>query len=241
MKAREFMTTRVVTVRAGTPVHEAIRLMLQRRVSGLPVVDESERLVGVVTEGDFLRRSETGTERRRPRWLEFLVGPGRLADEYTRAHGRKVDEVMTRDVVTAAEDTPIEKIAQLMENHRVKRLPVVRDGKVVGIVSRANLLHAVGAAAVGMHPAAASDATIRTQILNEIDRQPWGPRASVNVVVNNGVVHLHGAILDDRERQALIVLAENTPGVKDVRDHLVWVEPMSGMVLPPERATPRQL
>jgi CBS domain-containing protein len=241
MKAREFMTTRVVTVRADTPVHEAIRLMLQHRISGLPVVDDSERLIGIVTEGDFLRRSETGTERRRPRWLEFLIGPGRLADEYTRTHGRRVDEMMTRDVVTAVEDTPIESIAQLMEDRRVKRLPVVRDGKVVGIVSRANLLHAVGAAAVRTHPAAASDTAIRTRILNEIDRQPWGPRASVNVVVNNGVVHLHGAILDDRERQALIVLAENTPGVKDVRDHLVWVEPMSGMVLPPDGSGPRRL
>jgi CBS-domain-containing membrane protein len=164
-----------------------------------------------------------------------------LADEYTRTHGRRVDEMMTRDVVTAVEDTPIESIAQLMEDRRVKRLPVVRDGKVVGIVSRANLLRAVGAAAVRTHPAAASDTAIRTRILNEIDRQPWGPRASVNVVVNNGVVHLHGAILDDRERQALIVLAENTPGVKDVRDHLVWVEPMSGMVLPPDGSGPRRL
>jgi CBS domain-containing protein len=231
MKAADFMTSRVVTVRADASVGEAIRHMLQNRISGLPVVDRTESLVGVVTEGDFLRRRESGTERRRPRWLEILLGPGRLADEYVHVHGRKVADVMTREVITIVEDTPIDKIAQLMEHHRVKRLPVVRNNKIVGIVSRANLLHVIAAAAAKAAPLAASDAIIRNRILAEADREPWTPRASVNVIVTDGIVHLHGTTFDDRARHALRVMAENIPGVKGVQDHLVWVEPMSGMVI----------
>lgn len=233
MKASDFMTTRVVTVRAKAPIHEAIRLMLQNRISGLPVVDDAGTLVGIVTEGDFLRRAETHTERRRPRWLEFLLGPGRLAADYVRTHGRLVEEIMSREVVTVVEETPIDKIAQLLDHHRIKRLPVVRNGGIAGIVSRANVLHAVGAIAARPAPAAAGDAATRANILAEIDRQPWAPRATVNVVVSDGVVHLHGTILDERERGALVVLAENAPGVKAVRDHLVWMDPTSGIVLPP--------
>src|SRR4249919_3017941 len=136
MKVRDIMTSPVVSVAPDSTVLEAIRIMLLRHISGLPVVDKDGKLVGIVTEGDFLRRAETGTERRRPRWLEFLLGPGRLADEYTHAHGRTVAEVMTRDPRTIAEDTPLEQAVQLMEKHRIKRLPVMRGDQVVGIVSR---------------------------------------------------------------------------------------------------------
>jgi CBS domain-containing protein len=217
---------------------QAARLMLQKKISGLPVVDTDHTLVGVVTEGDLLRRTETATERQRPRWLEFLLGPGRLADEYVRSHGRKVSDVMTRDLKTIAEDTPLEKIVQLMERHRIKRLPVMRGRKLVGIVSRANLLHALASLARDAREPLVDDLAIRERLLADLDKQKWAPSALVNVVVRDGIVELWGAITDERERQALVVAAENTPGVQSVRDHLAWIEPTSGMVIyAPEQPT----
>jgi CBS domain-containing protein len=232
MQARDVMTRNVISVEASEPVMRAVRLMLQNRISGLPVTDKEGRLVGIVTEGDFLRRGELGTQRRRPRWLEFLVGPGRLASEYVRASGRKVDEIMTATPYTISEDTPLEEVVQLMEKHRIKRLPVVQDGKLTGIVSRANLMHALASLAREAKPTATDDAALRQQILDEFNKQPWAP--GVNVVVRDGLVELWGVILDERERKALIVAAENVPGVQAVRDHLVWVEPMSGTAFPSE-------
>src|SRR5215207_4388649 len=142
MKAAEIMTRDVISVPADASVVQAARLMLQRHVSGLPVTDDRGNLVGIVTEGDFLRRAEIGTQRKRARWLEFLIGPGRLATEYVRACGRKVEEIMTSDLYTVTEDTTVDRIVHLMEKHRVKRIPVERDGRLVGIVSRANILRA---------------------------------------------------------------------------------------------------
>jgi len=233
MKAGNLMNPRVLTVRADAPIGTAPRLMLQNRISGLPVVDAQDRLVGIVTEGDFLRRSETETERRRPRWLEILAGPGKLAEEYVRSHGRKVEAVMTREVVAANEATPLDELVRLMERHRVKRLPVLRDGKIVGIVSRADLLHAPAGVAAQVPPPAAGDSTIRERILAELAKRPWAPIATVTVSVKDGVVELTGTVTDDRERAALKVAAENVAGVKAVRDQLLWVEPMSGTVIGP--------
>jgi CBS domain-containing protein len=231
MKARDVMTSPVISVQPDTPVLQAVRIMLQRHISGLPVLDNNGRLVGIVTEGDLLRRAETGTQRRRPRWLEFLVGPGRMADEYTRSHGRKVEEIMTAEPLSVAEDTPLEEIVKVMEKRRIKRLPVLRGSEVVGIVSRANLLHALAGAARDVKPTSASDQAIRDRVLAELARQPWAPVSLINVIVRDGVVELWGTITDERERQAMIVAAENVPGVRSVKDHLAWVDALSGMVL----------
>ena len=229
MKAREIMSLEVVSVSPDASILEAVRLMLQNRISGLPVVDRQGTLVGVVTEGDFLRRTETGTQRKRARWIEFLVGPGQSADEYVHSHGRKVADVMTPTPITITEDTRLDDIVGLMEQRGIKRLPVVRQGRVVGIVSRANLLHAL-ASVVGELPASApTDVTIREQIVSAFSNKVWSPR-DFNVVVRDGVVELWGAILDERERQAAKVAVENVAGVKAVRDHLVWVEPRGGIV-----------
>ena len=229
MKAHDVMTWGVISVEPEASVTRAVRLMLQNKISGLPVVDTQGRLVGMVTEGDFLRRGELGTQRQRPRWLEFLLGPGKLAAEYVQASGQKVEEIMTPEPRTITPETPLEEVVGLMERHRIKRLPVVQDGKLVGIVSRANLLHALASVARGVKAPAGDDATIRERILAECARQRWAPH--VNVVVREGVVGLWGVITDERERQALIVAAENVPGVKAVHDHLAWVEPTSGMVV----------
>jgi CBS domain-containing protein len=229
MKARDVMTRRVISVGPDASVLEAARLMLQNRISGLPVVDHDEKLVGIVTEGDFLRRAETATERKRPRWLEFLAGPGRLASDYVHSHGRKVSEVMTTEPVTITEDTPLDDIVRLMERRQIKRLPVMRGSELVGVVSRANLLHAM--VHVGREAAQASpgDSAIAERMRAEMDQQAWAPRALVNVAVHEGVVELWGCVTDEKQRQGLKVMAENIPGVKSVQDNLAWVEPSSGM------------
>jgi CBS domain-containing protein len=229
MKAHDVMTWGVISVEPEASVTRAVRLMLQNKISGLPVVDTQGRLVGMVTEGDFLRRGELGTQRQRPRWLEFLLGPGKLAAEYVQASGQKVEEIMTPEPKTITPETPLDEVVGLMERHRIKRLPVVQDGKLVGIVSRANLLHALASVAREVKAPAGDDAAIRDRIMAECAKQPWAPH--VNVVVRNGVVGLWGVITDERERQAFMVVAENVPGVKAVRDHLAWVEPTSGMIV----------
>jgi CBS domain-containing protein len=229
MKAHDVMTWGAITVEPDASVTRAVRLMLQNKISGLPVVDANGQLVGMVTEGDFLRRGELGTKRQRPRWLEFLLGPGRLATEYVQSSGQKVSQVMTPEPKTITPETPLEEVVGLMERHRIKRLPVVQDGKLVGIVSRANLLHALATVAREVKPAAGDDAAIRDRIMAECAKQPWA--SHINVVVRDGKVELWGVITDDRARDAFKVLAENVPGVMAVRDHLAWIEPTSGIVL----------
>jgi hypothetical protein len=194
-------------------------------------------VVGIVTEGDFLRRAELGTQRRRPRWLEFLIGPGRLASEYVHACGRKVKEIMTPDPHTITEGTPLEAVVQLMERHRIKRLPVVREGRLVGIVSRANLLRALASLSRETKAAATNDTAIRERVLAELGKQSWASLGLINIIVHGGIVELWGSITDYRAREAILVAAENVPGVKDVRDHLIWVEPVSGMAVLPEDPT----
>jgi CBS domain-containing protein len=231
MKAGDIMSPRVVSIAPDANVLEAIRLMLQKHISGLPVIDKSGALVGVVTEGDFLRRTETGTERKRPRWLEFLMGPRRMADEYVHTHARKVDDVMTREPITVTEDASLDEVVRIMERKRIKRLPVMRGKEVVGIVSRANLLHALASLGAAAPPPAKTDAAIRQQLLAEFDKQTWAPVALIDAMVKDGVVELWGTITEESQGEALKVLAENIPGVTSVVSHLTWIEPMSGMVI----------
>lgn len=233
MKVSDIMTHPVITVAPQMTIGEAAELLIRHRISGLPVVNAAGEVAGIVTEGDLLRRAETGTERRRARWLEFLIAPGRLASEYAQANGRRVGEVMTDAVVSVGPDDAVVDLIDLMERRRIRRVPVIDRGRLVGIVSRANLVQALvrNLPRAGSAPVT-SDQAIRDAILAEIAKQPWGPRASVDVRVEDGVVELHGAVTDDRERPALRVLAENVPGVKEVRDRLTWVEPLSGFVVP---------
>ena len=234
MQVADVMTQAVISVTPETSIAEAARQMLDRRISGLPVVDAAGTVVGIVTEGDLLRRAETGTDRTRSRWLELLMTPGRMARDYVHSHARKVGEVMSRDVVAVAPEAPLDTVVRLMESRHIKRLPVIDGGRLVGIVSRANLVRALLDNLTAPQPPGSGDTAIRETILAEINKQPWGPRASVDVAVVDGVVDLHGSITDDRERSALQVLAENTAGVKAVHDHLVWIEPVSGFVIPVE-------
>jgi len=243
MNASDVMTREVVTIGPDATVLQAARLMLQHRISGLPVVDGEGNLLGVVSEGDFLRRRETKTEKRRSRWLEFIMGPGKIAEEYTHSHGSRVDEVMTRDVQTVDENAALEEIIELMEKHRIKRVPVMSGATLVGIVTRSNLMRAmVSIARVAPAPQSPKDdGAIRSQIMAELDKQNWAPGATLDVVVRDGVVELFGVITDERQRDAIKVACENTTGVQSVKDHLCWIDPVSGVALeaPDMTETPR--
>jgi CBS domain-containing protein len=211
---------------------EASNTMLQKHVSGLPVIDAAGKLVGIVSEGDFIRRSEIGTQRKHGRFLKFILGPGQAATDFIHEHGRKVAEIMTPHLltITITEDTAVDEIVELMEKNNVKRLPVMRDDRLVGIVSRANLLQAVADLARDVPDPTADDDHIRDRIIATIQKNNWMP-FGLNVIVRNGVVHLNGVITEDRSRKAAIVAAETVAGVKEVHDHLCWIEPMSGMYL----------
>ncbi len=240
MQTGQIMTQNVITVVPETPVAEAARIMLDNHISGLPVI-ENGRLVGIVTEGDFLRRAEIGTERKRPSWLQFILGTGREAADYVQAHGRKVADVMTRDPVTVGEDATLQDLVAAMEAHHVKRLPVTRDGRLVGIVTRANLLRAVANVAREITGPTSADDDIRARLVTTLMDADWRP-AGLQVTVRDGVVHLHGLIIDERTRQAVIVAAENTPGVKEVHDHLLLIDNWSGFYVesPEDRAAQRR-
>jgi CBS domain-containing protein len=230
MRAHQIMTHKVFTVTADTAIVDAANVMLQNHISGLPVINEAGHLVGVVSQSDFIRRVEIGTQRNRGRWLKFLVGPGGIASDFVHERGRKVGEIMTPDPITVTENTPLDKIVLLMERHGIKRLPVIRDDRLVGIVTRTNLLQAVAGLARDVPDPTADDDHIRNHIITSIENADWAP-FGLRVVVSQGVVHLSGIITNEKCREAAIVAAENVSGVKRVHDHLCWVDAMSGMYL----------
>ena len=227
MEAREVMTSPILTISPGASLRQAIEMMLEKRVSGLPVVNEIGQLVGIISEGDLLHRSELGTEKHRSKWLDFLVGPGRSASDYVQSHSRRVADVMTTDIVTVQETTPLEDLVKIMEKRRIKRVPVVRDGGVSGIVTRSDLLRAFLNTSAAQEKAN-SDDDIRQKIYDTIEQEGWAPAGSIRVKVVDGHVTLAGTIFDERERDAIRVCAENQSGVTRVSDEMIWVEPSSG-------------
>jgi CBS domain-containing protein len=221
------MTTQVITVGPETSVRDLATVLSERAISGVPVVDSDNRLVGVVTEGDLLHRAETGTEHRtehrRSRWLESLAADRELARDYVKSHGRSVKDIMTHDVVSVSETTELGEIANLLETRRIKRVPVLRDGKLVGIVSRANLVRAL--AATSREPASDSDdRSIRAKLLAELGGQEWANVWAADIIVRDKVVHLWvSSDQSEEQRKAVRVAAENTPGVREVAEHVVPV------------------
>ncbi|WP_352688384.1 CBS domain-containing protein [Mesorhizobium sp. M0208] len=183
--------------------------------------------MGIISEGDFLRRGELSTQRKRQRWLEFLVSPGRVAEEYVHANGQRIEEVMSKDVITASPAASLSAVVELMTRHHVKRIPVVDGRKVVGIITRSDLLRALLSVLPKAAPVVIDDEQIRRNILAKLAAQKWAGNDLIGVLVNKGVVKLSGAIFDERERQAAIVAAENVAGVKAVRDDLFCAELLS--------------
>jgi CBS domain-containing protein len=230
MRAHQIMTRPVITVAPDANIVEAANAMLLNHISGLPVIDEAGKLVGIVSQGDFIRRAEIGTQRKRGRWLKFLVGPGGAASDFVHERGRKVGEIMTTEPCTVTENATLEDVVELMQRNNVKRLPVMRGDQIVGIVTRTNLLRAVAGLARDVPDPTVDDDHIRNRIITSVERADWAP-FGLGVIVLDGVVHLSGVITNEHSRQASIVAAENVSGVTKVHDHLCWVEPMSGMYL----------
>ena len=220
MKAYDVMVSPVVTVKPTSSVREAAKIFLERRISAVPVVNDQGKLVGIISEGDLMHRSEAGTERQRSWWLDAFISNETLAAEYTKAHAQTVADVMTRHVITAAPDTPLHEIAALLEKNSIKRVPIVKDGQLVGIVSRANLVQAVASTKKTLE-IALSDSVIRDQLLKQLKQQKWAHTQLLNVTVSGGVVDLWGIAPSEAERQAIRVAAQSIPGVQGVNDNML--------------------
>jgi len=219
MKARDVMVAPVVTVKPYSTVKEVAKTLVDRRISAVPVVDDVGKLVGIISEGDLMHRSETGTERQYRWWIRLVEGDASLPADYIKAHGRKAADIMTQNVITAAPDTALDEVAITMEKNSIKRVPIVRDGQLVGIVSRANLVQALATMPKGLE-IPLSDSQIREKLLSHLKEQPWADTHLLNVTVTDGVVSLWGVTSSESERKAIRVAAEATPGVRAVNDHL---------------------
>lgn len=224
MKASDIMATNVVTIGASATIHDVAKLLLDKHISAVPVVSEKGELLGIVSEGDLLRRAEVGTEKRRSWWLQALTSKDALADEFVKSHADKVTDVMTYNVITAEPDATLGEIATLLEKNGIKRVPIVKAGKVVGIVSRANIIQALASIAKrGLPEVKADDADVRERILAQFKAQPWTKPLMVNVVVNDGIVDLWGVVDSQAEKRAVRVATETIPGVRLVNDNLqMW-------------------
>jgi CBS domain-containing protein len=221
MNASDVMTAGVITIEPDADVKTAARTMLEKGISALPVIDKNGKLVGIISEGDLIRRTEAGTEAKASWWLRLLSDNETLASKFVKAHGMRVADVMSNEVITATPDTPLAEIARLLEKNRIKRVPIMKDGKPVGVVSRANLLQALASAKPALSDAVkVSDNTLRDNILNRLWDQPWAHPGMINVIVTDGVVDLWGTVTSDTERKALNILVSETPGVVAINDHL---------------------
>lgn len=233
MKALDVMQREVITTTPDAAIEDAVRLMVAHRISGLPVVDAAGNVVGIFSEGDLLRRTELGTARTSSGWRAWLAGPGRDARDYVLSHARKVGEAMSAPVISVKPETQLSEVVALMESRRVRRLPVLDGNRLVGIVTRSDLIRALESLLPKVDAAPVADAEIRRRLLASFRTQRWTPHTSFDVKVENGVAELIGIITDPAAREAARVLAENTPGVRGVVDHLMWVDSMSGIPLDP--------
>ena len=221
MLASDVMVRNIVTVHPDTDVADAIKLLAEHDVSALPVLDDAGNLVGMLSEADLIHRVEIGSERHRPWWVEAVTGASTLATEFAKSHGKKVGEVMATGVISVSEDTPLSEIAALFERKRIKRVPVVKDGELVGIVSRSNLIQALASAVGRVDQHDETDRQIRLELLSRLKDQKWTGFGDRNVTVGNRVVHLWGLVGSEEERKALLALAEGVPGVSSVSDEMI--------------------
>lgn len=228
MNAADVMTTSVITTTPDASIQEVAQSLLANRISALPIVDDEDKLLGIVSEGDLLHRAEAGTEARGSWWLQAFRSSESLAAEFVKSHSRKVSDIMTQDVITVGPDTPVEEIAGLLERKHIKRVPVVSNGKVVGIVSRANLLQAVANPHHDEPNYDPENTRLREKVFAQLKGQPWANAASINIIANNGIVDLWGIANSEQEKQAIRVAVEVTPGVKAVNDNLAVLLPIYG-------------
>lgn len=232
MNVSDAMNRNVITVRPDTSLLDAVRIMLANRVSGLPVLDEKGELVGVVTEGDLLRREEIGTGGGAVSWFKALLKPSRAAADYVATHARRVGSVMTQTPIYVTPKTPLADAVEVMVSKHFKRLPVVENGTLVGTLSRSDLLRQLASKLMAMPNETLTDEQITADLESEIKKAKWAPRTGVQVSVKDAVVTLGGTIFSDEERLGVITLAENSAGVKHVVDELVFVDPSTGLAFP---------
>ncbi|MEH2512039.1 CBS domain-containing protein [Nitrobacteraceae bacterium AZCC 1564] len=218
MRAKDVMTKHVVSVLPDVEVRTAAETMIRDGISAVLVTDEHGALVGILSEGDLLHRRELKTQLRRSWWLQLFTSDRQLASDYVKSHARKVRDVMTTRVIAVNPDSSLSDIAKLFDRHHIKRVPVIENKKVVGIVSRANLVQALANAEELSSPGE-SDAALKREIDHRIADQPWG-RRPFSIHVNQGNVDIFGIVYDDNERDAIRVAAENTPGVRNVTNNL---------------------
>ena len=221
MNAADVMVTNVITVGLDACLQDVAHLLLTNRISAVPIVDSDGKVVGIVSEGDLMRRAEAGTVRRRAWWLSLLTGKEGLAAQYVKEHSRKVADVMTRDVITATPDTPLQDIANILEKNSIKRVPIIKAGKMVGVVSRANLLQALASLRKQIEGGTPNDTKIRETVVQRLNAEPWLRSSLINVIVQDGTVELWGIVDSPTEKKAVRVAAEETPGVRAVNDNLI--------------------
>jgi CBS domain-containing protein len=220
MKASDVMVHEVITTAPNSSVHDAAAILIANHISAVPVTDTDRKLLGILSEGDLLRRSETDTERRRSWWLESLTSTETLAQEYVKTHSRRVSDVMTRSVIVAQPDTPLRDIAALLERNRIKRIPIVQDDKLVGLVSRADLVRALASWRRDLPHAIPEDVALQEAVVANLKKEPWAHIALVSVTAREGRIDLSGLVESQLQRDAIRVAAEVTPGVRAVSDNL---------------------
>ena len=226
MRAKDIMTPNVITVRQDVPVSDVAELLLEKKITAVPVVGEDGRLAGIVSEGDLVRRLSEGADDDRPWWLKMMATNSDGARDFIKSHGRTAGDVMTRNVVSVNEDTELNEVAHVLEANRIKRVPVVTDGKVVGIISRSNMLQVIaGQKTEVKKPASVSDRELRKQVYDSLSNQGFASHGSLNVIVDDGVVELWGWVETEEERKALLLTATEIDGVKEVRDHFGKISP----------------
>jgi CBS domain-containing protein len=221
MKAADVMVSNVITVGPEACIQDVAELLLRHRISAVPVVSAKGDILGIVSEGDLINRPESETERHKPWWLDALASNEGLAAEYVKSHSRNVTDVMTRDVITASPDSSLAEIAALLERNRIKRVPIVENGRIVGIVSRANLLQGLASLKDKAPQAKPDDSAIRASVMAKLQKERWARPALISVTVQDGTVDLWGIVDSAAEKKAVHVLAEVTPGVRAVNDNLM--------------------
>jgi len=230
MKAHEIMTTAVVTAKPETPVQEIAALMTAKRISGVPVLGTQGHLLGMVSQSDLLQRKEIGTVPRHKWWLRVFSDPDRLAREYSKTHGMRAQDVMTRHVITVQADANLNEVAAILDRSKIKRVPVLRDGKMVGLIARSDLVKVLSQTASAEATGNVHDGDLQRVLNDKMKSQPWLDASFLNVIVENGTVQLWGLVSSDDQREALRTLVEETAGVKKVDDRLSVGRPAMGAI-----------
>lgn len=228
MQAKHVMVSSVITGTADMTVLEIAEMLVANRISALPIVGKNGSVIGIVSEGDLIRRAEIGTQKQRSWWLSLFTSSVQLAEEYAHTHARKVKDLMTHEVISVVPDTALSEIARLLEFHRIKRVPVLDKEKLVGIVTRGDLVRVI-ATASQREQSPVADEEIRASILRRLDAESWTNAMLIDVTVNDGTVNLWGLIRSEAERRAVLVAVENIAGVKAINDQLA-LEPLPAWV-----------